>query len=273
MLALNVGTEGGNLAVDQLPLGAAAVGSGSVCSRGDSSQFSGRVLWGRVQGTDTRGYLWMEWRGSGHWRINHKLPSPSGSESQNAELLFELNRVNRLAGRPSDSGVNPRRGERFFASRGIRSSASLGCTHFDKLTLGAWRRHGETILPEGFDVEVDRLADQLHHFIPRFADSNAAGEVRDMRSPAIPSPLDYYHVTHHKCSSAFQANLLQDGAERARRDVNARFSGHGNSPGLVRMLELSVAPSGPRQSPPVVLQQTNQLPDLQAASSFAYASA
>jgi len=155
----------------------------------------------------------------------------------------------------------------------VACSALLGCGDFHELTVRAWSGQGDTILLEPIDVEVYGLADQLQYFFSCVPYGDAAREVRDMRSPAVLPALDYHHVSHLHYTSVFQAGLLQNGVERSWRDINTWLPSHGQGPWFARVLELPVAASRSRQSPPVPLQYTNQFPDLQAVSSFAYPAA
>lgn len=96
-------------------------------------------------------------------------------------------------------------------------------------------------------MEVDRLTDELQRFVPGFANGNAAGKIRDMRSAALLAALYDHPCNACGCSSLLHARLPQDGAERARRHVNSCLPGQGFWP--ARMLEVPVASLGPHKPP------------------------
>ena len=60
----------------------------------------------------------------------------------------------------------------------------LGWADFDELAFGARRGHGNAILPQALNAEVDGLADKLQNFVPCLAHSRAAREIWDVSPPS-----------------------------------------------------------------------------------------
>jgi len=78
-----------------------------------------------------------------------------------------------------------------------RSSSWLGSFDFNELPLGGRPRHRQPFLSEYFDVKGDAFADEADHFLSRFANRDASGQIRHVGAPARIPALNNHHVPRH----------------------------------------------------------------------------
>jgi hypothetical protein len=121
---------------------------------------------------------------------------------------------------------------------------------------------------KAFDVEFDRLANELHCFITALPDRNTTWKIGDVRTHGSFALLDDDDVFHSIHLVLFQPGLLPDASERSDRHIDTELTRDRYRSGLGWMTELPVTAACSDELPTICLEGGDDLPHFHAPVSM-----
>lgn len=107
------------------------------------------------------------------------------------------------------------------------------------------------MFPEALDVELDRLADELHGLGTTLTDSNTTGEIRHVCTNRCLSLLDDHDIFHGITLRLLQPCLLPDASESSLRHIDTEVARDRHRTRLRRVAILSVTTARSYEQPAV----------------------